>query len=127
MLFLGPHPYHMDPRLGVKSELQLPAYATAKITADPSHVCDLCHSSQQHWIPDLLSKARDQTHILLDTIWICFYCATMETPHLIQFLNDIKIIILTLCINLFYIYIYIYIYIYTHIRISSFILKYNLG
>ena len=29
-VFLGPHPRHMEvPRLGVESELQLPAYATA--------------------------------------------------------------------------------------------------
>ena len=35
--FLGPHPQHMEvPRLGVKSELQLQAYATAIATRDPS-------------------------------------------------------------------------------------------
>ena len=37
-LFLGPHPQHMEvPRLGVKLELQLPAYATATATLDLSH------------------------------------------------------------------------------------------
>ena len=36
-----------DPRLGVKSELQLPAYATATVTPDLSHICKLHHSSQQ--------------------------------------------------------------------------------
>ena len=31
--FLGPHPLHMEaPRLGVESELQLPAYTTATAT-----------------------------------------------------------------------------------------------
>ena len=37
------------PGLGVESELQLLAYtkATATAIADPSHVCDLHHSSQQ--------------------------------------------------------------------------------
>ena len=41
--FLGPHLWHMKvPRLGVKFELQLPAYATA--TLNP-HVFDLYHSS----------------------------------------------------------------------------------
>ena len=30
-------------------------------------VCDLYHSSQQHWIPNPLSEARDGTHILMDT------------------------------------------------------------
>ena len=33
--FLGLHPWHMEvPRLGVKSELQLPAYTTATATQD---------------------------------------------------------------------------------------------
>ena len=34
---------------------------------DPSHVCDLHHSSWQCWILNALSKARDQAHILMDT------------------------------------------------------------
>ena len=43
--FLGPHPRHMEvPRLGVQSELQLPAYTPATATGDPSHICDLHHS-----------------------------------------------------------------------------------
>ena len=41
------------PRLGVQSELQLPVYATATATLDPSHICD--HSSQQGLNP--LSRA----------------------------------------------------------------------
>ena len=46
--FLGMHPRHMEvPRLGVESELQLPAYTTATATQDPSHACDLHHSSWQ--------------------------------------------------------------------------------
>ena len=45
---LGPHLQHMEvPRLGVKSELRLPAYATAIAMQDPSHVCDLHHTSRQ--------------------------------------------------------------------------------
>ena len=35
------------PRLGVESELQLPAYATATAPLDLSHICDLHHSLQQ--------------------------------------------------------------------------------
>ena len=35
------------PRLGVKLELQLPAYTTAKATGDPNHICDLHCSSGQ--------------------------------------------------------------------------------
>ena len=52
-LFLGPHLRHVEvPRLGVESELQLPASAKATASQDPSHVCDLQHSSQQLQIPD---------------------------------------------------------------------------
>ena len=53
------------PRLGVKLELQVPAYATAIETPDPSHVSDLQHSSQQGRIPDPVSEARDWTRILM--------------------------------------------------------------
>ena len=53
------------PRLGVQLELQLPAYATATATQDPSSICDLHHSSQQHWILNPLSKTRDGT----ETSW----------------------------------------------------------
>ena len=56
-----------DPRLGVKSEQQLPAYATATATRDSSQVFDLYHSSRQHWLFNPLSVARDRTHILMDT------------------------------------------------------------
>ena len=48
-------------RLGVESKVQLPAYATATATQDPSHGCDLHHSSWQCWILNPLSEARDQT------------------------------------------------------------------
>ena len=66
--FLGPHLQHMDiPRLGGKSELQLPAYTTATAMLDLSNICDLHHSSWQHQIPNPLSKDRDQTCILMDT------------------------------------------------------------
>ena len=56
------HPWHMEiPRLGLKSELQLPAYPTATATQDMSHICDLHHSSQQSQILNPLSEARDRT------------------------------------------------------------------
>ena len=46
--FLEPYLRHMEvPRLGVESELQLPAYTTATATQDQSHVCDPHYSSQQ--------------------------------------------------------------------------------
>ena len=68
-LFLGLHPGHMEvPSLGVESELQPPAYTTATATWDLSCIYDLHHSSLQHGILNSLSKARDWTHILMDTI-----------------------------------------------------------
>ena len=60
LFFLGPHLRHMEvPRLGVESELQLPTYTAATATWVASHVCVLCHNSQQSWILSPLSKARD--------------------------------------------------------------------
>ena len=38
------------PQLGAELELQLPVYATALPTQDPSHICDLCCSLWQQWI-----------------------------------------------------------------------------
>ena len=64
ILFLGLHLWHMEaPRLRVPSELPLPPLATAPATQDPSCICGLHHSSQQCWIPDPLSEARNQTCI----------------------------------------------------------------
>ena len=78
--FLGPHPQHVEvPRLGVKLELQLLAYARATSMPDPSHILDLQHSSRQCQILNILSEARDQTHNLMVPNWICFCCTTMGT------------------------------------------------
>ena len=58
--FLGPHPWRMEaPRLGVESELELPAYATATAMLEPSHIHNIHQSSQKRQIPDPLSEARD--------------------------------------------------------------------
>ena len=65
---------HMEvPRLGVISELQLPAYATAMAMPDLSCICGLYHSSQQCRILNPLSRARDRTPVLMDTSGVC-YC-----------------------------------------------------
>jgi len=68
------------PRLGVEFELQLPAYTTATDIWDPRCVFDLHHSPQQHQILGPLIKAREQTHILMDTSQIRFHCTTIGTP-----------------------------------------------
>uniref|UniRef100_A0A8D0NRA1 Leucine rich repeat containing 28 n=1 Tax=Sus scrofa TaxID=9823 RepID=A0A8D0NRA1_PIG len=61
----GPHVWPVVvPRLEAELELHLPACATATATRDPSHICDLHHSSPQRWILNPLSKARDRTRIL---------------------------------------------------------------
>ena len=60
LFFLGLHLRHMEVlRLGVKLELQLPAYAIATATRDLSNICDLCFSMQQCQILNPLSEARD--------------------------------------------------------------------
>ena len=81
------HLQHMEvPRLGVKSELQQAAYATATAMWDLSHICNLHRSSQHCWILNPLSKAREQTHILIDTSQICF-CSAMTGTFLIDILK----------------------------------------
>ena len=54
-------------RLGVESELQLLAYTTATAMPDPSHVCNLHHSSWQQGILNPLSEATDGTRVFMDT------------------------------------------------------------
>ena len=51
--------YMEVPRLGVKLELQLPAYTIAIATWDLSHVFNLHHSSWPCKILNPLSRARD--------------------------------------------------------------------
>ena len=87
-VFLGPHPRHMGvPRLGILSELQLPAYARATATPDPSRICDLHHSSQQRRILNPLSEARDLTRNLMVPSRIHFHCTTTGTPNPVLFLR----------------------------------------
>ena len=72
LFFFGPNVRHMEvPRLGVESELQLPAYTTATAMQDPSCVCDLHHSSRQGQVLNPLGEARDRTCVLTDASQIC--------------------------------------------------------
>ena len=65
--FLRPYSRHMEvPRLGVESELELPACATPTVMRDLSHVCHLHHSSRQCWILNPLSEVKDQTRVFTD-------------------------------------------------------------
>ena len=58
------------PRLGVKSELQLSAHATARAMPDSKCICSICCCLRQHWIFNLLNKTREQTPILMRTSWV---------------------------------------------------------
>ena len=66
------------PRLGVELELQLLAYTTATAMLDPSHVCDLYHSSWQFWILNQMSGARDWTCVLMDTSRVRYHWAATQ-------------------------------------------------
>ena len=62
------HLWHMEvSRPGVWIRVAAAAYATATAPPDLSCICDLCHSLQQCWILNLLSKAGCWTHILTET------------------------------------------------------------
>ena len=68
-IFLGPHLWYMEvPRLGVKSELQLPTYATATATAMQDQAVSSIYTAAHGnaMILNPLSKARDWAHILMD-------------------------------------------------------------
>ena len=86
LLFRAAIKAHEVPRLGIKLEMQLPAYTTAIATLDPTHIFNLYCSSRQHWILNPLSKARVQTCIFMDTSQVHFHWATMGTP--ISFFNQ---------------------------------------
>ena len=58
------------PRLGVESELPLPAYGTAKAMQDLNRICDLYHGSRQRRILNPLSEARNRSCLLMDPSWI---------------------------------------------------------
>ena len=66
---LEPHPWHMK-------------VPTATAMPDPSHICDL-PTPELTAMPDPnpLSKARDLTCIFMGGRQICFYWASIETPH----------------------------------------------
>ena len=79
--FSGLHPWHMEvPRLGVESELQLVAYATATAMQNPSCICSLYHSSWKAWVLNPLSEAWNRTCNLMAPSRIRFHCITMGTP-----------------------------------------------
>ena len=80
---LGPHLQHVEvPRLGVQSELQLPAYTTATATWDPSRLYDLHHSSQPRQILNLSGDMFLQ-------YFPCLFASMLKTPSCPVFLYPI--------------------------------------
>ena len=54
-------------------------HTTTTIIQNPSCVCNLYHSSRQHWLLNPLSEARDLTLNLMVSSWIYFCCITLGT------------------------------------------------
>ena len=79
------------PRLGVKSELQLPAYTTVTATWDPSRVWDLHHSSWQHRILNPLSEVRDRTYNLMVPSRIYFCCTMIRNSRADFFMSGLDV------------------------------------
>ena len=74
LFIYGLHPQNMEvPRPGAESELQLPAYATATATQDPSHVCNRHHSSPaSSWtLGGFISTAPQQKFPDMCSFYIC--------------------------------------------------------
>ena len=97
--FLGPHQRHMEvPRPGVKSELQPPACTTATAMQNPSHICELHHSSWQRQTLNPQSKARDRTCVLMDAflfkimVYFNFFCVNclLYISYLYELLSKLK-------------------------------------
>ena len=59
-----------DPRLGFESELQPLAYATAIAHQIQATSMTYAALHGHAWILNPLSKAGDQTHIIMDTGWV---------------------------------------------------------
>ena len=66
LLFRAAPTVHGGSQAGGPIEAVATAYTTATAMQDPSHICDLHCNSWQCWILKPLSKARDQTCILMD-------------------------------------------------------------
>ena len=65
--------------------------ATATATPDLSHICDLYHGLRQYQILNPLSKARDQTRILMDTSQVLNLLSHNGKSHL-EILNHFYIV-----------------------------------
>ena len=79
--FLGPHPQHMKvSRPGGRIRAAAASLGHSHSNAGSKPHLYLHLSSRQCHILNLLSKARDQTQVLMDTSRVCYHRATMRTP-----------------------------------------------
>ena len=83
--------FRAAPLVGFKSELQLPASATATATWDPGCIQDLCHTLQQHGILNTLSKSGIEPISLWMLVGLITCWATMGTPEN-DFLKALKFV-----------------------------------
>jgi len=79
------------PRLRVESELQPQANDRATAMPDPSHVCNLHHSSQQRRIIHPLSKGMVQTATSWFLVGFVNHCAMTGTPYLILKCRNLEV------------------------------------
>ena len=80
----GPHQWRMEvPRLGVKSELQPPAYARTTETWDLSHICNLHHTTAHGNARSVTHWARPGIEPMSSWMLVGFinHWATMGTPY----------------------------------------------
>ena len=87
------------PRLGVESKRQLQACTAATAMWNLSCICDLHHSSRQHWILNSLSKARDRTCILIDTGQVHYCWAVTGTPASCVYIHFFFYAVIFFCIK----------------------------
>ena len=76
--------------LGVKSEMQLPAYTTATAMPDPRCICDLCCRLWQCQILNPLSEARDQNDMLMDTSQVLNQLSHSGNSRFLYLLSQLK-------------------------------------
>ena len=74
IFFLGPHLQHMEMGFQARDQIRAVAAGLCHTHSNPdlNHICDLHHSLWQHEILNPLSKARDQTCIVMGTSQVGF-------------------------------------------------------
>ena len=78
--FLGSYPQRMGSQARGWIRAAAASLGHSHSNTDLSCVCNPHHSSWQHQILNRLSKARYQTHVLLDTSQVCYHWVTTGTP-----------------------------------------------